>query len=101
MKHLIIAMALLGTAAWAQHGAAPEAGHAPEGAAHGASHGSAEHHAPDMTPWKIANFVLLAAGLGYLLVKKGGPAFAERTREIRQGIDEAAKEKADADARAA
>jgi F-type H+-transporting ATPase subunit b len=49
--------------------------------------------------WKIANFVLLAGALGYLIGKKAGPFFQSRTLEIRKGIDEAAKLKADADAR--
>lgn len=59
------------------------------------------HHGPDLTVWKVANFALLVVGLGYLLKKKGGPFFAERTRQIRRGIDDAARMKADAEARAA
>jgi F-type H+-transporting ATPase subunit b len=56
---------------------------------------------PDMTGWKWANFAILVAGLGYLVVKQGGPYFAARSREIRKGIEEARKLRADADARAA
>jgi F-type H+-transporting ATPase subunit b len=56
---------------------------------------------PDMTRWKWANFAILVAGLGYLVVKQGGPYFAARSQEIRKGIEEAQKLRADADARAA
>jgi F-type H+-transporting ATPase subunit b len=56
---------------------------------------------PDMMGWKWANFFILAAGIGYLLVKQGGPFFAARSQEIRKGIEEAQKLRADADARAA
>ncbi|MGH9658184.1 MAG: hypothetical protein ACRD96_06545, partial [Bryobacteraceae bacterium] len=37
----------------------------------------------------------------YLIKKNAGPFFASRSEEIRQGIDEARKMKADAEARAA
>lgn len=39
--------------------------------------------------WKIANFLLLAGTLGYLIRKSVGPLFAERSRKILQGIVEA------------
>jgi F0F1-type ATP synthase membrane subunit b/b' len=45
----------------------------------------------DFTPWKVANFVLLAGGLGYVIYKKGGPFFAARTESIRQGLEDAAR----------
>ena len=51
--------------------------------------------------WKWANFVLLAAGLGYLIAKTVPPMFRDRTSEIQKGIAEAAQVKADADKRAA
>jgi F-type H+-transporting ATPase subunit b len=57
--------------------------------------------APSMTGWKWANFALLAGGLGYLIAKKAPAFFQGRTAEIRKGIADAAKLKADADARAA
>ncbi len=56
---------------------------------------------PDMTGWKWANFAILAAGIGYLMVKQVGPFFAARSQEIRKGIEEAQKLRAQADARAA
>ncbi len=56
---------------------------------------------PDMTAWKWANFAILAAGIGYLLVKQVAPFFAARSAEIRKGIEEAQKLRAQAEARAA
>jgi F-type H+-transporting ATPase subunit b len=51
--------------------------------------------------WVSANFVLLAALLGYVAVKQGGPFFNARAAEIRKGIDEAEKIKADSNAKIA
>lgn len=62
-------------------------------------HDKAGEHEKNLTPWKWANFVLLAGGLGFLIYKNAGPFFRSRTEEIRRGIDDAAKMKADADAR--
>jgi F0F1-type ATP synthase membrane subunit b/b' len=53
-----------------------------------------------MTAWKWANFAILIAGIGYLLVKQVGPFFAARSVEIRKGIAEAHKLRAEAEARA-
>jgi F-type H+-transporting ATPase subunit b len=55
----------------------------------------------DMTAWKWANFAILAAGIGYLLVKQAGPYFASRSTEIRKGIEDAQKLRAEAEQRAA
>ncbi len=49
--------------------------------------------------WKLVNFLILAAILGWAAYKFGGPFLNARTREIRQGIDEAAKIKKDAETR--
>jgi len=49
--------------------------------------------------WEWANFIVLAGLLGYLAVKQGGPFFNSRAAEIRKGIDEAEKIKADSDAK--
>ena len=51
--------------------------------------------------WKWANFVILVAGLGYLLAKALPPLFKSRTEEIQKGIAEARAIKKDADKRAA
>lgn len=77
-----VAMLLLGAAAWLS---AQEGGATPE---------------PAMG-WKWANFVILVAGLGYLLAKMLPPLFKSRTEEIQKGIAEARAIKLDADKRAA
>ena len=51
--------------------------------------------------WRWANFVILVAGLGYLLAKILPPLFKSRTEEIQKGIAEARAIKEDADRRAA
>src|SRR4029077_3620459 len=71
--------------------------HAP--ASEKAGHGEAAEK--DMTGWKWANFALLAAALGYLVVKHAGPYFASRSIEIRKGIEDAQKLRAEAEERAA
>lgn len=71
--------------------------HAP--ASEKAGHGEAAEK--DMTGWKWANFAILAAGIGFLLMKQAGPYFSARSIEIRKGIEEARKLTADAEARAA
>jgi F-type H+-transporting ATPase subunit b len=72
----------------AQHGEA-QAEHA----------GQAEHGLSRIWIW--ANFFILAGGLGYLAVKQAGPFLKQRGEEIRKGIEDAARVKSDADARAA
>lgn len=64
-------------------------------------HESGGHGGGGMTGWKWANFAILAGGLGYLVAKKAPSFFNSRTAEIRKGITEAARMKADAEARAA
>jgi F0F1-type ATP synthase membrane subunit b/b' len=58
-----------------------------------------EHEDFTWTLWKIANFAILATGLGYLFAKKGKPFFQERSHEIQKGIATASAEKQAADAR--
>jgi F-type H+-transporting ATPase subunit b len=58
--------------------AAPEAKHAGE-------------EGDNLVLWKVANFALLAGGLGYVIYKKGGPFFAARGESIRRGLDDAAR----------
>lgn len=50
---------------------------------------SGEGEGEGMEGWKWANFALLAAGLGYLIAKNGGPFFAARSKKIRQEMTEA------------
>ena len=49
-----------------------------------------------MTGWKWANFVILAAGLGYLLGKSLPPLFRKQSDEIHAALAEAAKLKHEA-----
>lgn len=49
--------------------------------------------------WKLANFAILAAGIGYLAVKKGNPFFEARRRQIHYEMEEARKLREEADAR--
>jgi F0F1-type ATP synthase membrane subunit b/b' len=51
--------------------------------------------------WKWANFVILVAGLGYLVAKSVPAMFKSRGEEILKGIQEAQKVKQDAEKRAA
>lgn len=59
-----------------------------------------EHH-DNSTLWKIANFAILAAAIGYGVAKAAPAFFRGRTREIQSGIAEATKLRQDAEARAA
>ncbi len=51
--------------------------------------------------WKWANFLILAAGLGYLMKKHLPAMFQARTAEIQKDITEAQATKREAEARAA
>ena len=51
--------------------------------------------------WKWANFLLLAAGIGYLIGKNAGPFFAARSQSISKDISESEQIRRDAEARAA
>jgi F0F1-type ATP synthase membrane subunit b/b' len=51
--------------------------------------------------WKWANFAILAGGLGYLISKHAPPFFAERSREIKESLLEAAQARRDAETHAA
>jgi F-type H+-transporting ATPase subunit b len=64
-----------------------------------ASHESASEGPSPIWAW--ANFAILAGALGYLIVKKGGPWFAERSFAIRKGIAEAEEIRRGAEASAA
>lgn len=61
----------------------------------------AESPAEPSPIWKWANFVILAAGLGYLMAKHLPGLFATRRKEIQQGISEAQQMKLDAERRSA
>jgi F-type H+-transporting ATPase subunit b len=54
-----------------------------------------------MAVWRWANFLILAAGIGYLLAKNLPSFFSERTSSIQKEIAEAQKLKQESEARAA
>jgi F-type H+-transporting ATPase subunit b len=51
--------------------------------------------------WGWINFILLAGGLGYLVKKNAGPYFAQRSQQIRKGMMDADRARAEADAKVA
>jgi F-type H+-transporting ATPase subunit b len=59
-------------------------------------HGESSDHT---TLWKFGNFIILIGAAAYFLYKRGGAFFAGRTEEIRRGLTEAAKLRAEAEAR--
>jgi F-type H+-transporting ATPase subunit b len=55
---------------------------------------------PSMT-WKVVNFLILVAGLGYMMAKTLPSFFESRTNTIQKGIAESQAMKAEAERRAA
>jgi F0F1-type ATP synthase membrane subunit b/b' len=51
-------------------------------------------------PWKWANFLILAGGLGYLIGKNSGGFFRGRTEAIQKDMAESSRLKAEAEAKA-
>lgn len=78
----------------AQRGASAESGH-------GGGHEGGEDAVSKETLWKIVNFVILAGGLGYLIAKSAPAFFRARTAQIQRSIQEAARMREEAEARAA
>jgi F-type H+-transporting ATPase subunit b len=93
MKRLI-SVTVLGAGLWAGLAVAQE----PSSAKPEATENSSEDK---LAIWKWANFVLLVAGLGYLVAKSVPAMFRARGEEILKGIQEAQKVKQDAEKRAA
>jgi F-type H+-transporting ATPase subunit b len=91
MKRLLLAIALTGAFCLAQE-------HSTEGKTE--EHGHEEEGDPRIG-LKWANFAILAIIFGWGLAKALPPFFKSRSEEIAQGIAEAAKLKADAEAKAA
>lgn len=76
--------------------------HAPAHKTEHAGHTEDAHDAhAGVTLWKTANFLLLAAAIGWMAKKYGGPFFAERTRSIRRQMVEAEETRAEAERRTA
>ena len=93
---LVLFLAACITGAQKQPVHAPS-GHQPESQA--SEHGGG--HATPSPGWKWFNFAILAAGIAWMAVKKGGPFFVERGRAIRYEIEKAGKRRREAEARAA
>jgi F-type H+-transporting ATPase subunit b len=91
LRYLILFAGLATAAAFAQ-----EAGKAP--AENGAA---AEGESGSLKAWEWANFLVLAIGLGYIIVKNARPAYAARSLSIRRDIVESQEIRKDAEARAA
>jgi len=51
--------------------------------------------------WRLVNFVIMAGGVGYLIVKNAGPYFAARSQKIREEIVRGEEARQEADRRAA
>jgi F-type H+-transporting ATPase subunit b len=56
---------------------------------------------PSVLLWQVLNFLILAALLGWRMVKQGGPLLAARSKEIRDGLAAGERAKKEADERAA
>jgi F-type H+-transporting ATPase subunit b len=96
MRRLLLGFVLLGALLVAQeHGADSHA--AGQGESHGAEHSEGD----PLLKWKIANFVMLVAGLGYLIGKMAPPFFAGRTAEIQKGLADAATMQKESEAKVA
>jgi len=94
---LLVALGLcLTPVAFAQEGGAEKPGAEKAGEKKEEKKGGMEE--PSMF-WMTANFLVLAGVVTYFAVKQGGPFFNARAAEIRKGIDEAEKLKADSDAK--
>ena len=55
----------------------------------------------ELEAWKLANFLLLAGGLGYLIRKSAGPFFEARNKKIQQDMLDAKALRLQADKHAA
>ncbi len=62
---------------------------------------TSEQAAPekDLTGWQWANFLVLAAGIGYLAVKMGSPYFRQQSKQITRGLEEARQQRIQAEIR--
>ena len=96
MKRLAIVILIGGwsLAAFAQTQHKPDAAERAEEKPSQGEHGELE-------AWKLANFLLLAGGLGYLVKKNAGPFFEARNRKIHQDMLDAKVLRLEAEKRAA
>ncbi|MDR3700054.1 MAG: hypothetical protein P4L56_10495 [Candidatus Sulfopaludibacter sp.] len=96
MKRLAIVILIAG---WSLAGLA-QAQHAPD-AKELAKEKPSEGEHGSLELWKLANFLLLAGGLGYLIKKNAGPFFDARNRKIQQDMLDAKALRLEAEKRAA
>ena len=96
MKRAALLFLMLAGAALAQ-----EPAKANESPLEHASESPAEGEHGKLEMWKWANFVVLAAGLGYLIGKNAGPFFASRSQQIKKDMLESQEARREAEARAA
>ena len=61
-------------------------------------HAAAQEEEGGLEIWKWANFLVLAAGLGYLIRKNAGPFFAARSASIRKDMEESLRQRREAEA---
>jgi F-type H+-transporting ATPase subunit b len=88
---MVLSVALLMTAA-------ATAGHSRAQAGEESKAGHEAGESSHETLWKVVNFAVLAGVLGYFIGKNAGPFFKARTEEIRRGLDDAARQKQEAEA---
>jgi len=101
MKRAGLIAVLFVTVVFAPAGFAQEPAKASETPLEEASEPPAEGEHGKLELWKWANFVVLAAGLGYLIGKNAGPFFAGRSQQIRKDMQEAQEARRQSEARAA
>ena len=89
-------------AGWSLAGFAqpPQAQREPDAAERAAERPSQGEHG-ELEAWKLANFLLLAGGLGYLIKKNAGPFFEARNKKIQQDMLDSKALRADAEKHAA
>jgi F-type H+-transporting ATPase subunit b len=98
MRRLLIGFVLSTALLLAQDHGTPAAEHAQS-----AEHAEHSKHAEGdpLLQWKVANFLLLVLGLGFLISKMAPPFFAGRTAEIQKGLAAAAATQKESDAKVA
>lgn len=101
MKRAGPTVMIFGALLWAFAAAGQEPAKANETALEHASEPPAEGEHGKLEMWKWANFVVLAAGLGYLIGKNAGPFFSSRSLQIRKDMLEAQEARRQSEARAA
>lgn len=97
MKKFLLTLALAGFATLygQEHGAQPAheaASHETAGHEAAEGHGGGHEAGDPLLPAKWINFAILAAGLGFLIIKMGIPALKSQQQAILDGMNAAAKQ---------